>query len=731
MLPKRWLSWLLVALIDMVMPLNALAEENVQSTQTVAAGAADKDDQQQIQALPEVNVSSEAEIESAYGPVEGYVANRGATATKTDTPLIEMPQSISVITRDRLDDENPSNIGEALRYVPGVTTQPFGFDSRFDFFNIRGFSGTTNGSLYRDGLQLRSQGFRQFRYDIYGLERIEVLRGPASVLFGQGTIGGVVNYITKRPTREPLREFILEAGNFDRFQGKFDLSGPVADTDTLSYRLTGLARDSKTQVDFVEDDRIFIAPSLTWQPSEDTSLTILSHFEEDSTGSSNNFFPFAGTVRGNPNGRIPVHRFSGEPTFDQYDRKEYSLGYLFEHKASDTWTFRQNARFDHTDVDFKQAFGLGLDPADSTQRLLQRGAFVGAEESDAFAIDTQAQAKVVTGSIAHTLLFGIDYQRSEFDVVSAFGLAPSIDLYTPVYGVPVTDPAVVAKNDGVQYQTGLYFQEQAKFLDKWVLTLGGRQDYVDSETTDRLANTRTDENDHKFSGRAGLVYLADNGLAPYISYSESFLPVAGVDLSGRRFDPETGEQYEVGVKYQPPGVNAFITVAAFDLRRQNVSTPDPINPANTLQTGEVRSRGIELEAVASLDTNLDVIATYTFQDLEITKSNDGTEGNTPSAVPRHLVSLRTNYSLREGWLAGLNLGLGLRYVGTTFVDDANSFKTESYTLVDASAQYDWKKFSVGLNVNNLFDKEYIAGCSGAACFYGATRTVVGSLRYRF
>jgi iron complex outermembrane receptor protein len=680
--------------------------------------------------LPELNVPGLLE--------QGYVVREGTTGTKTDAPLIEVPQGISVITRDRLDAQKANNVVEALRYTPGAQGEIFGFDTRRQWFRIRGFGQTTTG-LFRDGLRLfmSPTSFMSWDYDTYGVERVEVLRGPASILYGQMGPGGLVNLVTKRPTATPFYEVEFQAGSFDRFQGAFDLGGPITKDGAVLYRLTGLARDSDTQVDFVEDDRLFIAPALTWRPTADTTLTILGHYHEDRTASALTFLPASGTVLANPHGRIPVDVFAGEPAFNKWDQAQWALGYLFEHRASDVWTFRQNARYSHIDTDYEQVFGVGL-AAD--RRTLNRLAVVSNADADALTMDTQAQAKFPTGPLHHTVLFGVDYQRNVFDDRIGFGAAPSIDVFAPRYGQPVADPVVTTDTETVQDQIGLYLQEQAKLYKEWVFVLGARHDWARSKTDDRAAGTSSEQDDRAFIWRAGLVYLSAIGLAPYASYSESFLPVVGANVLGEPFEPETGRQYEIGVRYQPPGMNSFVTVAAFDLLQQNVLTPDPADPFNRIQTGEVRSRGVEVEAVAKLADGLNAVAAYTYLDAEVTESTGLDKGKRPVGVPEHAASLWADYTIPNEYIAGgLGFGAGVRYIGPTFGDDVNTIEVPGYTLTDAAVHYEvaglfpaLKGMRLAVNVHNLFDEEHIASCSSpTACFAGPRRAVIGSIRYRW
>ena len=349
-----------------------------------------------------------------------------------------------------------------------------------------------------------------------------------------------------------------------------------------------------------------------------------------------------------------------------------------------------------------------------------------------FSVNSQAQADFTTGPASHTVLFGVDYQRYDFDETQRFGGAPSLDIFEPVYGSDVPLPPVTADSNIVQNQVGLFAQEQLTLDDNLVFTFGGRQDFVTSDREDRLAGTTTDQDDSEFSWRAGVVYLFDNGIAPYAGYSESFLPIVGTNRNGEPFEPETAEQYEVGIRYIPAGSDISLNLSAFHLTRENVRTPDELNPLNQVQTGEVRSQGIELEAIASFDFGLNVIAGYTFQDVEITESNAGDEGNRPVTVPEQLASIWADYTIQDGPLTGLGFGAGVRYNGETFGNSANTLEVNDFVLVDAALRYDWQDVSVAINAENLLDNRYVAGCNSAnACFFGADRTITARLSYRF
>lgn len=685
---------------------------------------------EEVQTLPAVTVVSGAEAETATGPVDGYVAKRSATATKTDTPLAETPQSISVITQERLEDQNVTDLGEALRYTPGIQGEPFGVEPRFTFLRIRGFDASTSG-LFRDGLKLSNPGFAlSYGLEPYGAERIEVLRGPASVLYGQASPGGLVNFVTKRPTLEPLREVGIELGNFDRKQTTFDFGGAVDEDGKLSYRLTGLVRDSDTQLDFVEDERTYIAPALTLRPSEDTTWTVLTHYQNDDTRSSQ-ALPANGTLFRNPNGRIPLDRFTGEPGIDRYEREEYSVTSLFEHRFNDAVTFRQNARYYKTDLDDVSVFSSAVE---ADQRTVNRGFFGNFSELDSFTIDNQLQYQFSAGAFRHTVLGGLDYQHIDADSRQFFGAAPSIDIFNPVYGAAVTEPPPFKDDNITQRQIGVYLQDQINY-ERWALTLAGRYDDAKSETDSRLFNTGTEQSDHAFTGRAGLLYKFDNGFAPYVSYAESFLPALGTDASGKAFDPETGKQYEAGVKYQAPSSRSFLAVSLFELTREDYLQTDPATFFQ-VQNGEARSRGVEFEGLANLTTGLDLIFSYTYTDVEIIESTVAAEeGQRPSQTPEHFASLWADYTLQDGPLRGLGIGGGMRYLGSTFGDDLNTVKVPNVTLFDAAIHYDWEQLRLAVNALNVFDRDYVASAfvrgTDAFAVAGQERTLRATLTYRW
>jgi len=677
-----------------------------------------------IQLSEEVAQLSEITIEAN----RSFLATGSVTATKTATPLEEVPQAASIIPRGQLDVQGLDGVSDVFRYTPGVKGEAFGNDTRVDFLRFRGFNENGNG-VFRDGLQMRSSSFGQFKPELYGVQRVTVLRGPSSALFGLGNPGGLVNLVTKRPPATLSGEIEAELGNYNKQEGKIDVGGPIAGSERVQFRITALGRSSDTQVDFVDNDRLYIAPALTLKPTSETNITILSHYQSDDTGSTNQFLPAAGTINDNPNGDIDPETFTGNPNFDDFDRDVYSIGYVADHRFADWLKVNQNLRYTTLDVESEQVFGGGLQ---DDMRTLNRFAFTADADTDGFNVDTNVQLDVSTGPVAHTILAGIDYQTYDFVETQGFGAAEPIDIFDPTFSEPAPSAPTSLDTETEQEQVGVYLQDQVRLRDTWVLTVNGRHDWVDSDTEDRMTDETTSQDDGEFSGRVGLVYLSPIGLSPYASYSTSFQPTVGTNVEGDAFDPTTADEYELGVRYDLPSRSARLTATGFHIVRENVLVPDPEDPQNQVQTGEVRSRGVEVEASADLNAGLSANLAYTFQDVEITESTDENEGNRLSQVPEHEFSAWADYTLQSGLLRGLGVGGGIRYKGETFATNANTLEVDGTTLVDAALFYDWRSFGLEARAENLLDNTHVATCSSeAACFFGSEREATISLTYQW
>jgi len=686
---------------------------------------------------------SGVEAESAWGPAPTVAAKRSATGTKTDTPIEKNPQSISVVTREEMEMRNVTSVKGAFNYTPGVLTGNRGSSDVIDALSIRGFS-ETNTNQYLDGLKLQGDNYSEFAIDPYFLERAELLRGPVSVLYGKSNPGGVVSLVSKRPTQETLREVQFQMGNDNLFSTGFDFGGALDDDGVYSYRLTGQARSQDAQQAMNKEKRYTIAPAFSWRPDDRTRIDLLTYFQNEPETGYYGWLPRQGTV-------VPITRADGSqyklPTnFDEGEqsnkisRNTKMVGYNAEHSFNDTWTLRQNLRYADLRTDYRSIYGNGFLP--ETQQIT-RGSAVSEEKLNQLAVDTQAQAKFATGQVDHTLLLGVDFQRTRNDIDAQFGTASSLNAVNPQYGDNSVTPFGPYQHLNKQRQTGLYAQDQMEW-NRWVLTLGGRYDYAMNSVYDRVADSVDRQNDQAFTWRGGLNYVFDNGIAPYFSYSEAFIPNAGSTYDGQAFDPSRAKQYEAGVKYVPKDRPVVLTAALYQLTKTKNLTadPDPNRAFFSVQSGEIRSRGVELEAKAALNANVNLTASYTYTDAEYTEDTQ-LKGKTPVQVPKHMASLWSDYTFHETALSGVTLGAGVRYVGesqglySTGTEQNQNFKVAGYTTVDAALKYDLGRFglpgsTVGVNVNNLFDRDYVASCYREyACYWGAERQIVGTATFRF
>ena len=672
--------------------------------------------------LPAVTVRGEAERETANGPVQGYSAKRSATATKTDTPLRETPQAVTVITRDQIVDQGATNLQDALGYAAGVRSDAYGLDSRTDSARIRGGS----PDEYLDGLRkLFNYYTSNGRTDPYTLERIEVLRGPSAMLYGQGSTGGVVNMVSKRPQAEAQGEVGLQVGSFNRRQLQADVTGPLTADGQWLYRLVALGRDSDTQVDHVPDDRRLIAPSLTWRPNAATSLTLQGLVQRDRTGSTSQFFPWEGVILPNPNGQLPTNRFIGEPGWDRYDTDRESFGWLFEHRFSEVWTLRQNTRWTRNEVDYRSLYGDSFslpggwagDPVN--KRLFGRYAFVDRNKVRMLAADQHFEGRLDLGGAKHQLLAGLDAVRfrqsgqSGFDSpVYAGGTVPLIDAYAPVYG-GFTPPPLFDKGTSGQRHIGLYLQDQVKFASNWIVVAGLRHDRATSEPGGGAPDERTSATTKRF----GLMHAFDSGWSPYLSYSESFTPQANIGTQS--FDPLRGKQWEAGVKYESPASDGLsFNALVYDLEEENQIVE--VTPNVYRQLGRTWARGAEVEARGRLTPALELIGNYQYTELDRQLEN----------TPRHQASVWGKWRFALAGLPGFSAGAGWRYL-SAYADGAAP-EVPDVNLLDLMFAWESTHWRAALNVNNATDKVYVANClSRGDCWWGSRRNAVATLTYRW
>lgn len=690
--------------------LNAGAEARAQTA----------DDSANATTLAPIIVQGNAE-EGGTGPVQGYVAKQTTTGSKTDTPLKEIPQSVSVIGREELADRGViTKVDEALSYTPGVLTQPYGSDPDTDWFFIRGFEASQTG-LSLDNLPLTSTAYGNFQLDAFMLERVEVLKGPASVLIGGANAGGVVNLVRKRPTDDPY--FYTETGiNSDgnAFFG-FDVSDKLHD-DAVTYRVTGKIAGGDNYVDYTEDLRGFIMPQITFAPTDTTSLNIYAYVSGlDQTHTTNGLLPYMGTVVDNPVfGKIGRDTYLGEKDYDIGRANQTLVGYEFEHEFEDGIKFTQTARYAKLHKRERYIYAFDFNQTDG---VIGRYAEDITSDANAFNIDNRLEDEIELGGATHKLMAGVDYRYYRLDTDKYAAFATDIDPSNPVYGS--TYPVLAAGSNQIVTinQIGAYAQDQVKFGDGWLVTLNGRYDHLQSQGDD-LRNVLTDYSfsDNAWSGRAGVAYEFKNGLTPYASIATFFSPLVGTSSDGP-LKPEEGEQYEAGVKYEPTSFDGLLSASVFQIDKDNYTVNVP--GQGDKQLGSVRSRGVEFEGKFNVDRNWKVIASASYTDLEFTKypGTPSMVGNTPYVVPDTTAALWLDYTVADGPFEGLGGGAGIRYRGKSWADNANTLRVPDATVFDAAIRYKKDNWEASLNVANVFDKDYVAGCATQYfCGYGQART---------
>ncbi|WP_226468217.1 TonB-dependent siderophore receptor [Luteimonas panaciterrae] len=707
-IPRRSLRFSLLA-FGLLLSLQAAAEST--TIESAADDAADK--RPDAKTLDAVQVRGEA---------EGYTVERTSAGTKTNTPLNEVPQAISVITATQIRDQNAQNLQEVLRYSAGVRTDQYGLDNRGDWFALRGGS---SGTTLLDGMRLPLTGYYGvIREEPYAFERIEVMHGPSSVMAGQTAPGGVVNLVHKRPQAEASHEIAVQVGSDERRQIAADLTGPANADGTLLYRLVALARDNETQVEYADDHRRYIAPSLTWIPNDANTLTVYLEYQKDLNRNTNGFFPIVGTLYPSRSGRIPVDRFVGEPSWDRNGGERIRFGYAFEHRFNENWSLRHDLRHDRLTGGFRTIYADFFSTAnpggvylDEEQRLLSRLTYGSDDHSRITNSDLLLEGRLGSGRVRHTLLVGVDAMAFNADQrISPDAYCPEpFDVYAPVYGT-CPEPQFTAENVWTHTRTrqvGMIVQDQIKLDERWVFVGGLRRDWLETNDSSEQAWTKN----------LGVVYLAKGGWSPYFNYAESFQPVAGQPHGGGTFDPSRGKQAEAGVKWTPDGYHFTATAAVYKLEEKGRLVSDPFNPGYSVQAGPIDAKGIELEANGSIG-NWDLIASYTH-----TKATRE-DGTRYESYPENSAALWAVH--RFAALPGLRIGGGVRYVGKTWDGADGPYVTPSNTLFDAMASYDVGAWRFSLNAVNLTDKTYLATClSRGDCWYGTKRRVMAEVAYRW
>ncbi|MDR3511358.1 MAG: TonB-dependent siderophore receptor [Caulobacteraceae bacterium] len=689
------------------------------------------------------------DLETVVVTAPRYVPQETTAATKLATPLLETPQSVTVINRDQIDLLNWQNLGQAVRYTAGVVGENYGSDERYDWLTQRGFYPVQ----YIDGLQAPVGSVTNTGLDLYGSQSVEILKGPASVLYGLAPPGGIVNMTSRRPEDKFGGSIQALYGSYDDKQIAGDITGAV--NPYLSLRLTALYYDRNTQTDGVRSTRTYVAPAATVHFDAHTDLTLLAYYQWDHvSGDGGGFFPAAGIYSYNPVGKITSSMNLGDYGYNKYERRQYGVGYDFKHEFNGDLTFEQNLKYFSNYSSMLDVYGAGyattttqsnadpyayLNPLTGKQetdgsghplytdyRTVNRYNFPFTEAINSFNVDSRLTDHFTTGPVTHTALVGVDFRHYTDTAYYGFSSAPSIDLFNPNHHQSITTPALAYRYlDDIQDQLGVYAQDEAK-LDNWILTATVREDWL------RQSDPGEKQSPSAFSYRVGLNYVFPIGLSPYISYATSFQPVVGATAAGANFVPTTGDQIEAGVKFEPHfvprAVKIFTTLAVYDLKQNNVveSAPTLTNPYAEAQTGHVEVKGVEFEAVARIYERLTLNASYSYTESETTG------GYHLTITPKNKVSVFADYTFQTGMLAGFGGGVGYRYISSTYGDSANQWLDPGYGLVDAVVHYDFNKWRVAIDASNLFDKTYISQCSSETdCFYGLRRKIVATVTRKF
>ncbi|MFQ4145828.1 TonB-dependent siderophore receptor [Chlorogloeopsis sp. ULAP02] len=665
------------------------------------------------------------------GEQDNYRIPDTSVGTRTDTPLRDIPQSIQVVPQQVLRDRQARSITDGLENISGVTSISPGSAGSRDNFSIRGFENYGNSLVNGIPDDIFSDG------GFVNVERLEVLKGPASVLYGEtgfSALGGIINFVTKQPLRDPLYEISATIGSFNDYQGTIDLTGPLNDSKTALYRFIAGYRSAETFVDFNEFTKLSIAPSLSFRLGQNTDLVLEGDVNiQERNNQQPNGLPAVGTVLPNPNGEVRRSFNSVGPVEDKVTAVG-RVGYRFEHRFNENLRLRNAFRYRFYDADDR---GVTIIPTSlaADNRTLNRRAIIGSQFYDSYYLDTNLLGKFNTGSINHQLLFGFSLSRNTSDLSfenNIFSVAP-VDIFDPVYNNTIA-PTGVRNSDSFTTRDTLsiYLQDQITLAENLKLLLGGRVDIFKERTTDRLTNVETSQSDTAFSPRVGIVYQPIQPISLYASFARSFAPTIGISATGEAFQPERGTQYEVGIKADLTS-KLSTTLAFYDLTRSNVTTTDPNNPDFSVQTGEQNSRGIELDISGEILPGWNIIGGYAYNDARVTKDNTIPEGNRLFAAPEHSFNLWTTYRIQQGDLQGLGFGLGFYYFGERAADLANTLELPSYFRTDAAIFYERDQFRAAINFRNLFNVDYYNSRFGSGTLVapGEPFTVQGTISWKF
>ena len=665
-----------------------------------------------------------------------YRVPNSSTATGTNTPILETPFSVQVITPDIIRDQQIIQVKDALVNVSGVT---FGGDVQGrsgNTFSIRGFTGAP---VLLDGFRRfgsSGEGSSQPNFEVANLERIEVLKGPASILYGAIEPGGLINLVSKKPLATPFYEVELQGGSRNFIRPRFDISGNLSDDGKVLYRVNGLFQNFNAFQNYTQpDQKYYIAPTIAWKINDQTDLNIAFEYSN-----SNRPATFGIPAVGKGVADVPRDRITTEPS-DSVTNVTTNIGYTLEHRFDSNWKLRNAFRYTSYAYDFGVvALPLFFDEATSTvNRVL---ASQDAQNKD-YTFQTNVTGEFATGDVKHTLLAGVDYVYRDSRIVSAVDFTfRSLNLFNPTYGLTKPNESALPIFGGESTtgnSFGFYLQDQISVFKNLKLLAGLRYDTL-SQKTINIAGLATLAGESSLNATAltprfGLLYQLTDTLSLYGSYSQSFAPNTASTATGEALPPQRGRGYEFGVKSEFLEGKLFATLAYFDVTKQNIAVTDPNFPLFSIASGEQRSRGFEFDLSGEIMAGWKIIASYANIKGEVTAdTNAANVGNRLFGLPENSASLWSTYEIQQGDLQGLGFGLGFNYVGDRQGDLDNSFSLGSYFTTNAAIFYKRNKWRFALNLKNIGDVKYIEsafGTRGASNNFGDPFTVIGSVSVQF
>lgn len=689
-----------------------------------------------IAELSAITAESQQE-ETAFDPVVGYVAKRSASATRTDTPINEIPQSISVIGAQQIKDQGSQTLAEAIRYSPGISTNTYGANNTRDWFFMRGSPSIVFEDGLSDSLDLGSRG--DTLTEPFAYERIEALRGSNAVITGNNYPGGFVNLVSKRPQADNFRELSLSYGSYNFKKIAADFTGALDKESKWLYRFIAVTHDSDTQIKHTKSKSVLVKPMLTWRPDNKTELTLFADYQRDNN-TLENYFPTYGSFIDRPIGKIPIDRYFGEPGYDKGRGTTKRIGWEFSRKINDNWQLKHHFRYAHLDKHFRMIYPLywiqdiyydkdGL-PDRAYGEYMQRGIDTRVEKRISYSTDLSIEGKFNTGSLQHNALLAIDTSHIHGHSGQYETTISPLNVYNPIYG-NFTAPKIpyIPRTNNKLRSFGITLQDQIKIGDNLILTGTARYDRAHSE------KGLVSQTHHRVSPRLGIVWLAGNGFSPYLSYSESFQNWYGTrKFNGELAKPLIAKQFEAGIKWQPTHKNALLSAAIFKSKEENTFTPDLEHPGFMEQLGEVTRKGLELEAGFSLD-NWDIISQYTYNRSYTSKTVPAMANQLKQQnifIPRHSASLWVAHKFDHLGIPNLRVGAGIVYRGKVGDGVKDGAIVPAVTTVDMMASYDKGPLTLSLNINNLTDRKSFASCEiKAKCTYIYRRNIVGNISYKW